>query len=62
MRQYKLTEPEMRDLANRIATAFHQVHPNIDYNKWISDYMETYNKVMNVIASYNQNIDGETTN
>ncbi len=56
MAQYKLTDQEARALATEIANGFHKVTRNTDFDKWISEYMETYNKVMDAIFKYNQTL------
>lgn len=61
MQQYRLSEQESKELAGQIAIAFHKVSPNTNYDTWIFDYMNTYNKVMNAISSYNQSVDEGTT-
>lgn len=54
MAQYKLTEQEARALATNIANGFHRVTHSEDFDKWIFDYMKTYNRVMSAIEKYNQ--------
>lgn len=56
MAQYKLTEQEARALATNISNGFHKVVRGEDFDKWIQQYMKTYNDVMNAIEKYNQSL------
>ncbi len=56
MAQYKLTEQEARTLATEIAKGFNSVTRGTDFDKWIFEYMRTYNKVMDAISKYNQTL------
>ncbi len=61
MTQYKLTEQEIRVLADRYANAT-MTHLASYYSstpdQWVTDYMEKYNSVRNAIERYNQGLGG----
>lgn len=53
MKEYKLSTAEARELATKIAIDFNKINtPDVEFKKWASEYMSTYNKVMNAFEPY----------
>ena len=57
MKQYKLTEQESRELAAKFASQHVGGFGGRTLTQWFENYMQEYNKLMNVIEQYNQSVE-----
>ena len=53
MSKYKLTEPEAREIAAKLANR-NVIYPDGTFGNWFSKYMDEYSQILDEIKKYNQ--------